>query len=82
MLALSRQYQRIIFFEEASKNGGIAQQLGARLMETRYRGKYEIHAIDGFVPTCSVEDGLKLCKLDVSSMVKTLLQEDLPRGRK
>ncbi len=82
VLALSRQYQRIVFFEEGSKNGGIAQQLGAQLMETRYRGKYEIHAIDGFVPTCSVEDGLKLCKLDVSSMVKTLLQEDLPRGRK
>jgi len=82
VLALSRQYQRIVFFEEGSKNGGIAQQLGSMLMESRYRGKYEIHAIDNFVPTCSVEDGLKLCKLDVSSMVKTLLQGDLPRGRK
>lgn len=82
VLTLSRQYQRIVFFEEGARNGGIAQQLGSLLMESRYRGKYEIHAIDGFIPTCSVEDGLKLCRLDVSSMVKTLLQEDLPGGRK
>ena len=82
VLAIARQYQRVVFFEEGAKNGGIAQQLGSLLMERRYRGKYEVHAIEGFIPTCSVEDGLKYCKLDVNNMVKTLAQEELSGGRK
>ena len=74
-LRLAGEYQRIVFFEEGAENGGIAQQFGAALMKAHYRGRYESHAISGFVPTCSVEDGLRHCGLDVKSMVRALLLE-------
>ena len=82
VLRIAGGYRRIVFFEEGSRAGGIGQQLGAQLMEGRYRGNYELHAIDRFVPTCSVEDGLRACGLDVDSMVAVLTKEDKPRGRK
>ncbi len=72
LLRIAAEYHRVIFFEEGSKNGGIAQQLGAQLMEQRYIGKYEISAIDGFVPTCSVTDGLRLFGLDSEGMIRTI----------
>ncbi len=75
-------YRRIVFFEEGSRTGGIGEQFGAQLMQGKYRGNYELHAIDRFVPTCSVEDGLRYCGLDVDSMVAALQKEDKPRGRK
>ncbi len=73
---LARQYQRIVFFEEGAANGGIAAQFGAKLMEQQYWGHYEPHAIRGFVPTCSVEEGLRYCGLDVDSMVNALAGEE------
>ena len=82
VLRIAGGYRRIVFFEEGSRAGGIGQQLGAQLMEGRYRGNYELHAIDRFVPTCSVEDRLRACGLDVDSMVAVLTKEDKPRGRK
>lgn len=81
VVALAAQYQRIVFFEEGAKAGGIAQQFGSLLMERRYRGRYDIRAIKGFIPTCSVEDGLRYCGLDVKGMVR-ILREDNSRGRK
>lgn len=75
VIALASQYQRVIFFEEGYKTGGIAQQFGSKLMENRYRGRYDIHAIRGFVPTCSVEEGLRYCRLDVDSMVRVLTDD-------
>ncbi len=81
VVKLASAYRRIVFFEEGSRSGGIGQQLGAMLMESGYRGDYEVHAIDRFIPTCSVEDGLRACGLDADSMVK-VLTEVKPRGRK
>ncbi len=74
-LHLAGEYQRIVFFEEGAANGGIAQQFGAALMQRHYRGRYDSHAISGFIPTCSVQDGLRHCGLDVNGMVKALLLE-------
>jgi 1-deoxy-D-xylulose-5-phosphate synthase len=76
VLRIAAGYQRVIFYEECSQNGGIAQQFEAALMERRFFGKYESHAIDGFIPTCSVADGLKMHGLDVAGMVAAVQGEE------
>lgn len=78
LVRLVSEYRRVIFFEEGSKNGGIAQQFGAMLAQNQYWGKYEIHAIEGFIPNCSLEDGLRMTGLDVESMIAAVRgDEDL-----
>ena len=72
VLRIAGEYQRVIFFEEGNRSGGVAQQLGAALLENRYFGQYEIQAIDRFIPTCSVEEGLRLCGLDTEGMIRTV----------
>lgn len=71
-LRIAAEYQRVIFFEEGSYAGGAAQQMGAALMEQHYFGNYEAHAITEFIPTCSVEEGLRLCGLDTESMIAVI----------
>lgn len=80
VLSIAAAYPRVIFFEEAARAGGIAQQLGAALLERRYDGVYDPVAIDTIVPHCSVEDGLKLTGLDVDSMVRRVLGEATGRA--
>lgn len=74
------QYRRIVFFEEGSYAGGIAQQLGSQLMEHQYWGVYEPHAIDAAIPACTVEEGLHRFGLDVDGMVERLHNGEEPRG--
>ncbi len=75
---LIAQYQRVVFFEEGSYKGGVAQQLSAQLMERKFRGTYETYAIDAIVPACSVEEGLRRFGLDVNGMVETLHKTEEP----
>ncbi len=72
VLRIASEYQRVIFFEEGNRTGGVAEQLGAALLENRYFGQYDIQAIDRFIPTCSVEEGLRLCGLDTEGMVRAV----------
>ena len=70
----------MIFFEEGARAGGVAQQLGAALLDLRYDGVYDPVAIDTIVPHCSVEDGLKLTGLDVDGMVRRIFGEATGRA--
>jgi len=66
-------YQRLYFFEESVKSGGIAEYMAARLLEKGYNGEYEIHAIDNrFVAHAKSNESLKACGLDSESMKKIL----------
>ena len=80
VLSIVMSYPRVIFFEEGARAGGIAQQLGAALMERRYDGVYDPVAIDTIVPHGTVEDGFKLVGLDTDSMVRRILGEATGRG--
>ena len=62
------KYKKVIFVEEGIKNGGIAMQFMAELMLKGYKGQTTIRAIDGFVPQNSVENSLKMLKLDVNGI--------------
>ena len=65
-------YRRILFFEEGTAHGGAAEAFGCALLERGYTGRYEIHAIDGFLPTCTVEQGLRLAGLDTGSICRAV----------
>jgi len=62
-------YFRVIFFEEGSRHGGVGELFGEMLAENNFARSYELHAIDRFIPACSVEEGLHLVGLDVDGIV-------------
>ncbi len=65
-------YFRVIFFEEGSRHGGVGEMFGEMLAENNFARTYELHAIDRFVPACSVEEGLHLVGLDVDGIVAAI----------
>lgn len=71
-LKLARSYERIVFFEEGSRSGGIAQAFGEALLEQGYRGEYTVQAIDRPLPACTVSAGLRETGLDTDGMIRKL----------
>ncbi len=80
VLTIVQAYPRIIFFEECARAGGVAQQLGAALLQQRYDGVYDPVAIDTIVSHGTVEEGLKSVGLDVDSMVRRIMGEATGRA--
>jgi 1-deoxy-D-xylulose-5-phosphate synthase len=63
------RYETVCFFEEGIRSGGIAEHIGARLLEKGYGKEYKIFAIeDTFVPSATVGNALKKYGLDAESM--------------
>jgi len=70
------KYKKVYFFEEGIKNGGVAQQLGATLIENGIKCDYLITAIDNkFVEQASVSSALKKYNFDTASMIKIIKGE-------
>lgn len=70
-------FDRVWFFEEGIKNGGIARNFSDLLFLTEFNGKYYIKAIDDkFVRQMSVSQALSELELDNDGMIKTI-SEDL-----
>jgi len=80
VLSIVSSYSRVIFFEEGAAVGGVAQQLGAMLMDRQYRGVYETVAIQRTIPTCTVAEGLRLTGLDTEGMIAKIIGEANGRG--
>lgn len=74
-LSAAAAYARVIFFEEGARQGGLAQQFGAALMERHYRGSYEPYAVEGLIGSCTAEEGLRQAGLDTDGMVRRILRE-------
>lgn len=75
----SLKYKNIIFFEEGSLNGGIAQIFGNELLLNNFRGKYYSKGITGFVKQAAIKNILEKFGLDCDSMtayVKNILEKD------
>ncbi len=69
-------YSEIYFFEEGIKSGGVAEKLGAKLLETGITAKYKITAIDDtFVPASTTKSALKKYGLDTNSIIKSVKGE-------
>ncbi len=75
--AIVGEYDRVFFFEEGSRQGGIGQHLQSRLLEASFRGDFHLQAIDAFLPACSVSAGFRRTGLDVDGMMKTVREADI-----
>ena len=66
-------FDKVIFFEEGIKSGGIAEQLLAKLNESGWRGEYIIRAVDDkFVSHSTVAEALSECGLDKTGIADAL----------
>ncbi|MBQ3094426.1 MAG: 1-deoxy-D-xylulose-5-phosphate synthase [Clostridia bacterium] len=68
-IRVALSYFRVLFFEEGSRHGGVAEQFGELLAENNFARTYEVYAIDRFVPACTVEEGLRMVGLDVDGII-------------
>ena len=65
------KFEKIDFYEEVLKSGGISEHLSSLLFENGYNGRYKTHAIDNeFVGIYSVSKALNVYELDYSAMLK------------
>ena len=64
---------KIFFFEEGIKSGGVGEKLGSMLLENGYKGEYIINAVkDEFVPHASVASLMKKYNLDADGMAQVI----------
>ena len=73
-IALAMPFKRVIFFEEGSRSGGVAERFGVQLMQDQFTGSYEIHAIEQFLSACTVDSGLQRVGLDVDGILHAVRQ--------
>lgn len=63
-------YEKVIFFEESSLTGGIAEHFCAKLSEKGYSGRFYAKGITGFVKQASVKSILERLGFDCDSMME------------
>jgi 1-deoxy-D-xylulose-5-phosphate synthase len=75
---IATQFNKILFFEEGIKAGGIGEHFGTYLIENGYKGNYKVFAIDDiFVKQGSVKQLLAILKLDAEGIKQTVLEETI-----
>lgn len=68
--------QRVFFFEEGQKSGGIGEKLGSVLMEKGFKGAYSITAVeDKFAGQASIASLLSEYGLDKDAMIKKITEK-------
>ena len=67
----AEKYDKIIFFEEGIRSGGIGEKFAFELMKKEWKGKYKLIAVDNcFVSYGETESQLAKYKLDIQGMIK------------
>lgn len=67
------KYERVVFFEEGSLKGGVAEGLFAELCRRGFKGKADAVGVDGeFVPIASMDEQIAMYGLDTESMTVKL----------
>ena len=70
------RFQKVWFFEEGVKNGGIARNFADFITLRGFKGSYHIKAIgDEFVKQMTVPEALQQLKLDSSGMVEVIKKD-------
>ena len=72
ILGICKQYQKILFYEEGIRGGGIGEQLFARLAQAGFVGTMQLYAIDNFVPQAKVSEALERLELDAKAMARAI----------
>ncbi len=76
-----KEYKRIVFFEEAQKNGGVSSVVGDMLVWKGYSGDYTRVAIDGFVKQASVSSALSKYGLTCDKMADYIRRRSMNDGK-
>lgn len=67
---------KVFFFEEGMKSGGVAEKLGSVLIENGFKGSYSITAVeDKFAEQASVSELLRIYSLDKEAMIDKLTEK-------
>lgn len=66
----SCEYEKIVFFEESYKYGGVSDKFASLILENGFKGKFKSVSINGFVKQSSMEQQLNECMLDYEGMKK------------
>ena len=68
---IALEYNKIAFFEEGIKSGGIGEKFSLKLLEQGWQGKYRLTAVDGeFVTYRETEKQLAAYDLDKDGMIR------------
>ena len=70
------KFDKIVFYEEGIKNGGVAELFGNMLMESGYKGLYRVRAIDDFVPHETVTEAFEELGFSVDGMIDYVMNGD------
>lgn len=74
VLDIAMNYRRVVFFEEGSLCGGVAEGLFSMLLEKGFQGKAESVGVKGeFVGAASVSEQFEMYGLDFDGMKRKLL---------
>ena len=72
----AKRFKSVWFFEEGIKNGGIARTFSDKLTHVGFTGNYHLWAIhDEFVKQMSVNEALKMLKLDSDGMCEVVTKD-------
>ena len=72
---LASSYREVYFAEEGIRTGGVGEAFGWLLRKSGYDGRYELRAIDGFMPTCTVSEALAMTGLNTEGL-RAFISED------
>lgn len=73
---IMRGYEKILFFEEGMKSGGVGEKIMGELYSRGFSGKFTITAVDEeFVPAAETESQLRHWKLDRNS-IKQMVENE------
>ncbi len=78
LIEIATTYQNVFFVEEGIKNGGLAQQFGSLLLESGFKGNYQIRAIDNqFVPQSTVDQALVRLGMDKNAIKNFITNNEI-----
>lgn len=70
---IAKKYSEVYFFEEGMVHGGIGEHFVNQLVSSGFNGKIYHRGIDDrFVPQSTVEQAIKMLKLDSASIAQTI----------
>ena len=76
-----KKYKRIVFFEEAERQGGISGKYGDLLMEEHYSGDYSRVTADGFIKQASVVSALSHLGMTAEKMAEYICKRSREDGK-
>lgn len=80
-LVKAKRFDKIYFFEEGIRSGGLGEFFGYSLYQSEFRGSYVLTALNGTVPQAKTESALHRAGLD-AKMIEIRIRNDVSRGGK